>query len=441
MVEFLLSLNLGRLLFILILFLTYIVIGIKTKRWFFVTAIFLIFILPFNLTLQLDGLFGLEYIKGIVSNYTIPTLSILDIFVFLLFVLVLKGGILSKFSKMEKFLFILLFFFVLVKTIFDLNVLSTIIVFRLFLYFFTIYSSIRYFFEVEKDRKVFKKVFLLTLLSSVIIQTCIGLLQFLRGQSLDLVFLGESQLVKGMFGSSFVDLGGQLFLRAYGTYPHPNVFAAYLFFALFLCLYFLKNRDVAKFDKKVLLSISILSTFAIFLTLSRIVILLSIFLWLLFFFQSVFQKKNLPSIIPPFILRFSTFENSFTDRIELAKNAIEIFKNYPLLGIGAGRYIYGADYHPVYTSGGFLLLEPVHNVFLLILAEYGLIFGIPLIFGILFLLARAFLRGEFLIKIFVCAILLMASLDHYFFTLPQGIFLFFLGLLGTYLVSSRKHQG
>ena len=411
------SLDLGRLIFTSVVFLVYIFLCIKTKKPFYYSVLFLLALLPFNITLQQPN-FNV-YIQGLSSNYIVPTLSIIDAFVFLILLFSFKE---KKLEKNTRIFFTVFFLFLTTKAFLDNNLLSTLLIYRMFFYALAITYVVKYF-PFKKNLKTISPI----LFISILIQSLIGFLQFHYGHSLGLHFLGESNLVKGMLGTSFINLNEILFLRAYGTFPHPNILAGFCLSVLFFSTAYIKKERINVIT-------AVLTTILIFLTFSRVVILLAVFLWIgffLFHIKECFEKKKsikLFTIYPIFLTRFLNLffgnDGSFTDRIELLKTSREILRNYPYFGIGVGNFVRGIDYYPVYTAGGFLLLQPVHNVFLLILAEYGMVFGIPLIALILTILIKAFLRGNLLIKYGVFSILVIASFDHYLITLPQGLLLF-----------------
>ncbi len=427
-----LSLDLGRFIFTSIVFFSFIIFSIKTKKPFYYSVLFLLFLAPLNITLQQPN-FDI-YIQGFSSNYLVPTLSIIDVFIFFVLFFSFKD---KKLKKNTKIFFSILFLFFTTKAFLDNNLLSTLLIYRIFFYSLAAVYVFN-FFSLKKNLKTISIIILI----SVLIQLVIGIVQFKTGHSLGLHFLGESNLVKGMFGTSFVDLNNVLFLRAYGTFPHPNILAGFSFLALFFSIANIKKE-------KINIATSILSTILIFLTFSRIIISLTVLFWIVYLIYSLFKrmqegkKIKVFSIYPLFFTRFANlfFENdgSFSDRVELLKTSREILRNYPLWGIGVGKFVQGIDYYPVYTAGGFLLLQPVHNVFLLILAEYGMVFGIPLLALILTILAGAFLKGNVLIKYGVFSILLVASFDHYLLTLPQGV-LVFTFLLVFFSNQLLKHQ-
>ena len=81
------------------------------------------------------------------------------------------------------------------------------------------------------------------------------------------------------------------------------------------------------------------------------------------------------------------------------------------------------------------LLQPVHNVFLLILAENGVI-GLLLFAALLLAVARN-VKGKVKTALFL-TILTYASVDHFLWTLAQGQLMFWL-ILG-YIISERRNS-
>jgi O-antigen ligase len=429
----------GRLIFVSLTFLFYFFVCIKTKKPFFYTTLFLLAMFPFNITLQQPD-FNV-YIQGIYSNYLVPTLSIIDVFIFFLLLASFFEKKKWNFSKNTTIFFVIFFLFLTLKAYLDNSLLSTLLLYRIFFYTFGLFLVVQHF-NFKKHLKSISWI----ILFSILIQFFIGLIQFKEGTSLGLHFLGESTLVKGMLGSSFIDLNGTLFLRAYGTFPHPNILAGFLLTTLFFTINFLNQE-------KINILTSILATILIFLTFSRITILLTVLLWIGFVVFKIKEKqkktrkkkrKILLFYTPLFFTRFTNLflekDSSFLDRLELMKTAKEIIQNHPYFGIGVGRFVFGLDLYPVYTKGGFLLLQPVHNVFLLILSEYGFVFGIPLLLLILFLLFKNFFKHKFFFKFGSFCIFFVLIFDHYPLTLPQGnlMFVFLLILLQDFDIFTKK---
>jgi len=204
---------------------------------------------------------------------------------------------------------------------------------------------------------------------------------------------------------------GNLYLRPYGTFPHPNVLAAYLIVSLII----LRSKILTilvgfaaiglTYSKAAYLA---LVTFPIFLLKSlRTLLLASIFLLILVW---VFLKQ-LPQ---------SQFA-SIAERLVLVQASLDIAFSHPIFGVGSGNFIAQLAKLNLISIGEIRLLQPVHNVFLLILAENGLL-GL---FLFLFLLLAIAKKADSPIKIALfVSILIFATFDHFLWTLQQGRLLF-----------------
>ena len=91
-----------------------------------------------------------------------------------------------------------------------------------------------YFYLRSAFGKVFKfRDILITIIASGIFQAAIAIAQYFKQGSLGLKLLGESPLSVGATGVAVFIADSEKYLRAYGTMPHPNVLAAWLFLAIF----------------------------------------------------------------------------------------------------------------------------------------------------------------------------------------------------------------
>lgn len=93
-------------------------------------------------------------------------------------------------------------------------------------------------------------------------ESLLGVFQYLHGGSLGLSFLGEAPLNTGMTGVSTLMVDGQETLRAYGTFPHPNIFAAYGVVGFFMLLGAYKQHPYRYRVIAVLLFAAFLVTFS-----------------------------------------------------------------------------------------------------------------------------------------------------------------------------------
>jgi hypothetical protein len=263
----------------------------------------------------------------------------------------------------------------------------------------------------------------LFLLTTILIQGVVGIYQFVRGTSLGVYFLGESEISSGMVGSSFIDIQGELFLRSYGTFPHPNVLAGWYLFTILLTLFL-----YSKSKNKVFLLTTGISAILLIFTFSRVSLLLLLLIPLIF----IFKERKLFSFTSLLYYRFLNIfnqgDNSLSDRIELIKVNVEIFKENILLGTGLGNSLRFYSENIPFTQGGKLLLQPVHNIWILNFVELGILLGIYY----LYILFRYFVKGIKLNGISISILLfifLIGMFDHYLFTLPQGNIILFSSLI------------
>jgi len=257
----------------------------------------------------------------------------------------------------------------------------------------------------------------------VLVQGFVALIQFSGGSSLGISFLGESQVVSGMMGSSFLTLKDQLYLRGYGTFPHPNVFSGWLVFNMFLGWY-LFNRMKRKRDYAIVLMA--LSSLALVLTFSRVGFLVCGIVWVVFIVNLLF-KINIRGKSFSFVGLLSERalnlvgggDSSWSDRVELMRCSFVVIRNNFLSGVGLSRFVSGMGEGAPRSSNGILLLQPVHNVFLLCVSELGLI-GSGLFGTLLYFFLR---RRKFTVRLItvLVSLFIIGMFDHYLFSLGQGM--------------------
>jgi len=105
-------------------------------------------------------------------------------------------------------------------------------------------------------------------------------------------------------------------------------------------------------------------------------------------------------------------KDSWSKRVSLVVSAKNMFIDSPFLGIGNGNFV---SLLPKYQEKNIFWLQPVHNIFLLILSEIG-------IFGVV-LLCKMFGRIRKKNWQILGIIIVTGMLDHYWVTLPQNFWL------------------
>ena len=125
-------------------------------------------------------------------------------------------------------------------------------------------------------------------------------------------------------------------------------------------------------------------------------------------------------IIPAiFILtKFNPLEESVVVRQQLNAAAFTLWQQSPLVGIGLGNFL--VQLPEVLPSRQIYFLQPVHNIYLLVLAETGIIGCV----AFLLLVKRSIKK----FNVSLIALLLLGLVDHYPLTLQQGQLLFTLVL-------------
>jgi O-antigen ligase len=189
-------------------------------------------------------------------------------------------------------------------------------------------------------------------------------------------------------GASVVQLdNGTRWLRAYGTLPHPNILGAFLVTLLAgPALLFLTGRKPSAWAAilftagPALLIISFSRAAWVGVLAAGLVVLLK---------YTLFERRRLlvlaacavlgaaAAVLPLRSLVFSrvnaapsspTENFSLIGRAWLNGQAVELIRQHPLLGIGAGTFVINLSQH----AGTGYIIEPAHNLLLLISSELGL---------------------------------------------------------------------
>ena len=432
---FIIQNNVGRGIFIILSILLWIVLCIYTKKYIFSSLLYILFVLPYNITFQfpLDVLNIEPFVEGIYSNYLVPTVSILDVGgVLLIFSFVFTDGFKRFFKRIEKLKLplVVLSISLLVLNIYHWDFLVLLTTVRFFSVILVITLLVSWF---EKNKEMEIRWVLGVLIFNLLFQGILGILQFDGGSSLGLSFLGESQVVNGMQGSSFISLNDGIYLRAYGTFPHPNVLGGYLlmcFTAIWLFLPSLKRYW--KYLRY--LGVSLCVIFSLF-TFSRITILLmgiGVFLFgisetgiLKRFKKSSFNSFSFGLLIERFLNLLTGGDTSWSDRWNLMLSSFQVIRENLLFGSGLGRYVKYMEGFVPRTRSSILLIQPVHNIFLLIFAELGLLGFLSLLYWFVEYFRKfASFKKNFCIKIFILMLFLIFGMfDHFWFSLPQGLYM------------------
>lgn len=297
------------------------------------------------------------------------------------------------------------------------------------------------------------KVFFI-FLGSMFVHVFLGIYQFLTQSSFAFKYLGLAAHNPADLGVSVVESSSGRWLRSYGGFDHPNIFAGVLVVSIILAAYLLSKKKLIRTRKEIAESLflfvfyffsilALLFTFSRSAWLSLVVGLVFLFIFLLFKKEKwplgrlaalmvfsllltsliVFSYKDL------FLTRFEVSsrleQKSLIERNEQLTLNKELLADNWLIGLGLGNYnrvlrekdlsqgVKKADWE----------YQPVHNSFLLILSEVG-------VFAFIFFIAALisiFYRGReeaFAWSLMISLIFLMLF-DHWLISLPFGLIFFF----------------
>lgn len=298
---------------------------------------------------------------------------------------------------------------------------------------------------VRGSVQVYGKRFGLLVVILGVVQSVLAFAQFLMQHSIGLPGAIESNIAANISGVATIQAGGLTFVRAYGTFPHPNILAGSLVLSIYLCLWLSVNSA----RKWPLLISSPILALGLILTFSRgalaaLVVGMLTATALLFARRAKFGISSwvLPVLILLMVASFwfalqplnkqrlpSLSEPAFTERMDYNAVAKRMISDKPLSGIGLG----GSVIHMEQYAGRWLWpweFQPIHNLPLLLWAETGLL-GFFGIFITICMLARSIgsLKNDHyltwvMITCSMISVLVLSLFDHYFYTLRPGQVLF-----------------
>lgn len=370
------------------------------------------------------------FLFGLKVDYLSPVFYLQDIFIIALIFLWVKENKIKYFSGKTVVSFVFFLLLAVLNIIFSLKPLVAFVAWLRFSELLLLGYIVS-----KKAKTVF------ALLDNIfpcliVFEFILGTFQVLKQSSLNGVFwlLGERSfniLTPGIARASWL---GTVFLRPYGTFSHPNSLAGFIL----VCLIFVfAKKNLRPFDK---LSV-VCGFFLIFLAFSRTIWLVLFLLGLAFFLFKIregilkkelklsFSYLSIVFMLPVILYFFSqtTIEaQSFSVRKDLAGLALRILRTNPLFGVGANNFIVSlAEENNVWQW--LYWLQPVHNIFLLIGTETGLI-GLFIFTCFILLTIDRLLSGydAYLKPLFVSLLCILFSglFDHYWLTLIQNQLLF-----------------
>ncbi len=314
-------------------------------------------------------------------------------------------------------------------------------------------------------------------IASGAVAAVVGLQQFLTQTISASSWVGVSQQLTSVLGTAMVESASGRWLRAYGLFPHPNIAGGFLAFMLLLTLdqYFKAYEKfqtwwnsegvVAKqvWRKPIvqrtagaltlILAAYIIMLSGLLVTFSRSAALAMVLASATYLFMKLRQNRIRALVLGtkiflvsaavmgmwfallPDLLATRTIhtlqvkgdnveQQSFAERRLQYQQASGLLQQYPALGTGLQNYtVRLAEQYPRFSPG---VLQPVHNTWLLFIIEVGVV-------GLLVAVwmghkknLRSFITPLFsnpLAVALMVAVLVLASLDHYLWSLHAGLVL------------------
>jgi len=372
----------------------------------------LLLILPFQLGKHFFPSFS--YLQGVRVDYLSPTIYLIDVLVFLLSISNLKGLILFFRKKIFFHIFLLL----LINIFFSQSK---------YLSLYGLLRIMEFFILIFLGKKVIKylspKVIVLSFLSSGLIELFLCLLQFYNKSSIQglFYFIGERLFTLNTPGIAKATIKGIEFLRPYGSFSHPNSMAG---FYLLIYFFVLTYKKINRFIFLKYFSLSIF-TLIVFISFSKVAIVTFLIVnttyWVLNTKIKCLPCKIarilIPMIISLVFLQAMTDPLTIQKRIELLKNSWAIIFNHPFFGTGVNGYLLAQS--QIKSNFYLFFNQPVHNIYLLLISEFGLVSS-----SLILYLNRKLLNGfKKNSPLILSAVMITGLFDHYWITLVQNFYL------------------
>jgi O-antigen ligase len=309
---------------------------------------------------------------------------------------------------------------------------------------------------VKAEYSRIKMFFALSL--GIFVHAGFGVWQFLTQSDFACKWLGMAGHSASVSGTSVVEVAeaGERWLRAYGGLPHPNILGGVLAAGILIILRMLTIYDLKK--KSYLLPLTsylllLLFTTALFFTFSRTAWLalsagLFIFLAGNYLGRRRQTSRRTVAIVCLIILLAGSLSFFYKDivstriwgegrleaksvsvRTDMMGEAWRVIKDNPVLGARIGNY--SLTLHNRYPDKPAWSYQPVHNTFLLVWAEIGLV-GLVFFVGVLAWIASILYRREDHWGLAVLSSLMVILIfEHWLWSLHFGMlwFWFILGVV------------
>ena len=264
----------------------------------------------------------------------------------------------------------------------------------------------------------------------------LGAYQILAGESGSSTLFGLAARDAEQLGDAVVVIDGERVLRAYGSFPHPNIFGGY--FALAVAM------SVVVFSGRVRWALGGFTVVALLMTASRAALLAAVLAFMMFVGLSYARERawmrrmtvvsvllvlvaSLASVfVAPGALASlrgggATEERSVIERVEQYAIYPEVIRGANLfVGLGPGTYV--SNFALVEPGKSVWVYQPIHNALLLMIAEIGVLGALAV--AAVGKKVRDVTRGSVVLPSFVAALAALVIFDHYLWSMWPGLVLF-----------------
>ncbi|KKU91547.1 MAG: hypothetical protein UY23_C0001G0153 [Candidatus Jorgensenbacteria bacterium GW2011_GWA1_48_11] len=313
---------------------------------------------------------------------------------------------------------------------------------------------------VLKNHEIFSALGL-----GALFQSFVAFWQFKFQHSLGLYFLGESLASPFVKGVSEISVAGGRLMRAYGTMSHANILAAFLVLGLISFYYF--YLEAKNFGARILSAVGIFFIgLALIFTFSRSGWITAILASLIFLVWAALNRdyrrriSGLAVILGACFLLFLitmgwaifprarlAIDSSINDRLIYNRMAVQIVGQHPL-GVGIGNEMLFGIETKLFQNYGLDTVnrwQPIHNLYLLMAAEIGVLASLIFIFFLVRIFVRCLGNSRNNPRIITAGTLLLALLiggfsDHFLWDLQSGRLMLWL-VIGILLGIGRSPRG
>jgi len=305
------------------------------------------------------------------------------------------------------------------------------------------------FYVVKNTDFVKAKLLIRYFIIGLIAPSLLAIWQFFTQSTLSSKYFGLAYHASNVLGDSVIETSAGRFLRAYGSFDHPNILGGMMALGIILVLYSSLRKEINRNERLFYFISFSLFYLALLVSFSRaawLALLVSAsFILLSAWRRGKFQKKLialfiilavgiLVAVINPsrelFLGRMQTgsrLEIKSIDERELyLEQSEKVNTQNPFMGTGVGNYI--LELQEIIPGQQSWYYQPVHNYWLLAWAEIG-VFGLIAIILFWLTIFKAGLKNG--LWSIVLALGVLSLLDHWLWTQNLGILVFFMvaGLL------------